>query len=139
MANLAQEIVITLDIHASPARVYAAFTRPEGWCAWCCEKAESDARLGGRLHIYTEGYNAYGEFIELEPARSVTFTWNGDREPPMIIHVRLAEIGDNTRLTFKVNGLGTEQAWTGIVDFLERIWGHVLNNLKSVLEAKPEL
>jgi hypothetical protein len=57
-----QEITITRTILASPPQVYEAFTRSEGWCEWFCEKAETDPRVGGKLHIYTEGYNAYGEF-----------------------------------------------------------------------------
>jgi hypothetical protein len=38
---------------------------------WCCEKAEAEARIGGKLHIYTDGYNAYGEFICLEENKAV--------------------------------------------------------------------
>ena len=89
MVSQSQEITITRTIRALPARIYAAFTRAEGWCEWCCEKAEADAHVGGRLHIYTEGYNAYGEFTELEQDRTVALTWNGDGEPPMLIRVLL--------------------------------------------------
>jgi uncharacterized protein YndB with AHSA1/START domain len=131
-------IIITRTILTSPSRVYAAFTRAEGWCEWCCEKAESDAHIGGKLYIYTEGYNAYGEFTELEQDRTVAFTWNGDREPPALIHVSLNGRDHSTVLTFQVTGLGSEQDWTGIADSLECIWGRVLNNLRAVLETKPE-
>lgn len=67
MLELSQEITLTQTIRTSSSRVYAAFTIPEGWCAWCCEQGECDPRPGGKLHIYTEGYHAYGEFKELEP------------------------------------------------------------------------
>ena len=137
MAPQTREIIISRTILASPARVYAAFTQAEGWCEWCCERAESDARVGGRLHIYTEGYNAYGHFTELEQDRTVAFTWDGDQEPPTLIHVSLDRQDDNTAVTFKVTGLCSEQEWAGFADTLERIWGRVLNNLQSVLEAKP--
>ncbi len=129
-----QEITFTRIILASPSRVYAAFTRAEGWCEWCCEKAETDARVGGRLYIYTEGYNAYGEFTELDKDRLAAFTWCGDREPPMQIQVVIEGIDNSMQLTFKVQVLGTEQEYAEIADFLERIWGHVLDNLKVVLE-----
>ena len=86
MATQTQEITIIKTILASPTRVYTAFTTANGWCEWCCEKAESDAYVGGRLHIYTEGYNAYGEFKVLEQDRIIAFTWNGDGEPPTLIH-----------------------------------------------------
>ena len=137
MASPTREITITQTILAAPAQAYAAFTRAEGWCAWCCEQAKSDARVGGKLHIYTEGYNAYGEFTELEPDRTVAFTWNGDGEPPTRIRVLLDGHEHSTVVTFQVIGLGPEQDWAGIADFLERTWGRVLNNLKAVLETGP--
>jgi len=133
-----QEITITRTILASPARVYAAFTRADGWCAWCCEQAESDAHVGGKLHIYTEGYNAYGEFTELEQDKTVAFTWDGDQEPPTLIRVSLDKQDGGTIVTFQVTGLCSEQEWAGIADTLERIWGRVLNNLKAVLETQLE-
>jgi uncharacterized protein YndB with AHSA1/START domain len=137
MTAQTQEITLSLTIHASPSRVYAAFTRAVDWCAWCCEKAEADARVGGRLHIYTEGYDAYGEFRLLEQDRRIAFTWNGDGEPPVLIRVSLQSQDENTMVTFRVEGLGSEQDWASIAEFLERTWGRALNNLKAVLEATP--
>jgi uncharacterized protein YndB with AHSA1/START domain len=136
MTAQAQEIMLTRTVLALPSQVYAALTRAEGWCAWCCEKAEADAHVGGKLHIYTEGYNANGEFTVLEPDRAVAFTWNGDAEPPTLIHVLLDEQDDGTVVAFKVTGLGSTQDWAGIADSLERIWGRALDNLKAVLEAR---
>jgi uncharacterized protein YndB with AHSA1/START domain len=133
-----QEITLTQTILASPSQVYAAFTRAADWCEWCCEKAETNACVGGKLHIYTEGYNAYGEFTILERDRIVAFTWNGDGEPPTLIRVLLDGQDNSTIVTFKVTGLGCEKDWANIADFLERTWGRALNNLKAVLEAKPE-
>jgi uncharacterized protein YndB with AHSA1/START domain len=138
MTPEAQEIVISRTILAPPARVYAAFTRAEGWCAWCCERAECDARVGGRLHIYTDGYNAYGEFTELEQDRTVAFTWDGDQEPPTLVRVSLDGQDDGVVMTFQVTGLSSEQEWAGSADTLERIWGRVLNNLKAVLETRTK-
>ncbi|MGD8968067.1 MAG: SRPBCC domain-containing protein [Anaerolineae bacterium] len=129
------DITLTRTILTSPARVYAAFTTAAGWCAWCCETAETEPRVGGGLHIYTEGYNAYGEFTALEEDKNVAFTWDGDGEPPTRIDVSLDGEDGSTRVTFKVTGLGSQQDWAGIADFLERTWGRALDNLKAVLEA----
>jgi uncharacterized protein YndB with AHSA1/START domain len=136
MSASPQEITLTQAIAAPPSEVYAAFTRDVGWLEWCCEKAEIDARAGGKLHIYTEGYHAYGEFRALEQDRTVEFTWDGDGEPPTLIRVRLDRLAEGTHLTFTVVGTGSQDDWAGIVEFLERVWGHALDNLRAVLEAR---
>jgi uncharacterized protein YndB with AHSA1/START domain len=134
-----QEIIITRTVCIPPDRVYVAFTSADGWREWCCEQAEVEARIEGKLLIYTEGYNAYGVFKILEQDRVIAFTWNGDKEPPIVIHVLLNAQDNFTLLEFKVNGLGSEQEWAYIAGFLERIWGHALDNLKTVLEIKSEM
>jgi uncharacterized protein YndB with AHSA1/START domain len=133
-----QQITISRTILTSPARAYAAFTSAGGWSEWCCETAECDAQIGGKLHIYTEGYNARGEFTELEPDKTVAFTFDGDGEPPTLIRVSLERDANGTVMTFQVTGLCSEQDWAGFVGFLERTWGRVLDNLKAVLETTPE-
>jgi uncharacterized protein YndB with AHSA1/START domain len=138
MNTRSQEIIITRLIRASPEQIFAAFTKADGWCRWCCETAEVDARVGGKLHIYTEGYNAYGEFTGLEPDRRVAFSWNGDKEPPTLIEIQIIKHDTQAELTFRATGICSEQDWAGIADFLEHIWGHVLDNLKTVLEGEEE-
>ncbi len=136
MSSQPQEIGLTQTIMVPPSEVYAAFTREDGWLAWCCESAEIDACLGGKLHIYTEGYNAYGEFKALERDSRIEFTWDGDGEPPTLIRVQLDPQEGGTHVSFTVAGMGSQQDWEGIVEFLGRIWGHALRNLKAVLEAR---
>ncbi len=136
MATTLQEITLTQAIAAAPSKVYAAFTSDFGWVAWCCERAEIEPRVGGSLHIYTQGYNAYGQFKSLERERVAEFTWDGDGEPPTLIRVTLEQQQDGTHVSFKVTGTGPQDEWDGIVEFLERTWGRALRNLKAVLEAQ---
>jgi uncharacterized protein YndB with AHSA1/START domain len=128
--------VITLNrvIHAPATSVFASFTRAEGWCAWCCQIAECDGRVGGKFHICTDGYNACGEFTQLEEDRSITFTFNGDKEPPTEIHIQLDGQDGRTNLLFQITVLGSAPDVDSFMTFLEGIWGHVLDNLKTVLE-----
>jgi uncharacterized protein YndB with AHSA1/START domain len=135
MAQKSQEFEISMTIQASPARLFNAFTTAEGWCEWCCEKAECEGSVGGKLHIYTEGYNAYGEFQEYEQDRAISFTWDGDGEPLVLIEVLIDQENEKSHLSFKVIGLCSDQEWAGIAEFLERTWGRVLNNLKTVVES----
>ena len=136
MTLSAQKLTFTRTIHASQAQVYAAFTTACGWISWCCETAEAEPVPGGKLHIYTQGYNAYGEFIRLEQDRAVAFTFNGDAEPPALISVLIDAHGDHCELTFTVSGDWSEQEHPGFTAFLQRTWGRVLDNLKAVLESK---
>jgi uncharacterized protein YndB with AHSA1/START domain len=134
LPSKSQSIRLTRSINAPPKKIYAAFTEAGGWRQWCCETAEAEATIGGKLHIYTEGYHAYGEFQTLTPNHAVTFTWDGDGEPPSLIDVSLIEHEQTTILEFKVAGLGSEGELTGMAEFLERTWGRALDNLKAVLE-----
>jgi uncharacterized protein YndB with AHSA1/START domain len=136
MDQHSQEIEISMIIQASASRLFDAFTTAEGWCEWCCEKAECEASVGGKLHIYTEGYNAYGEFKKYKQDRSVSFTWDGDNEPLVLIDVQIDQEDDKSHLSFKVTGLCSDHEWAGIADFLERTWKRVLNNLRTVLEEE---
>jgi uncharacterized protein YndB with AHSA1/START domain len=131
-----QEFTLTREIKASPSIIYAAFTTTAGWCAWCCETAESDPIIGGKLHIYTEGYNAHGRFTDLKEDHLVAFTWDGDGEPPTSIRVLIDDRNDNALMTFKVTCLDAEAEWTDFSVFLVRIWGRALDNLKIILEGE---
>lgn len=134
MVEKSQSFRISLIIDTQPARIFNAFTTAEGWCEWCCEQAECEASVGGKLHIYTEGYNAFGVFKEYEPDRIISFTWDGDNEPPVLIEIQIDQEDGKSELSFKVLGLCSDEEWAGIAEFLERTWIRVLNNLKSVLE-----
>ena len=136
MPSQTQRFTISDTIHVAPVQVYRAFTDANAWCEWCVEEAQIDPRPGGKLHIYTEGYHAYGEFRELEPDKMVAFTWDGDNEPPTIIRISLEKENGNTSMNFQVTGLGSEEAWNVFADELEKIWARALRNLKSVLEDK---
>jgi uncharacterized protein YndB with AHSA1/START domain len=133
-----QKIILTRTIRSPRPRVYNAFTTAEGWCAWCCESAEVEARCPGKLHIYTEGYDAYGEFSRLIPYQAVSFSWDGDREPPTLISVQLDEQDGSTVLTFTVTSKHPGKDWGDFADFLERTWGRALDNLKAVLESESD-
>jgi uncharacterized protein YndB with AHSA1/START domain len=138
MTSQTQSFTLSNSIDVAPSLVYRAFTDAEAWCEWCVEEAQVDPRPGGKLHIYTEGYHAYGEFKELEPDKIVEFTWDGDNEPPTIIRVSLVEGDGNTNINFQVTILDSEENQSDFADELEKIWARALRNLKTVLETGRE-
>jgi uncharacterized protein YndB with AHSA1/START domain len=135
MTSQQQEIAFTRMISAPPQQVFRAFTSAEGWTSWCCETAEVDASIGVGYHIYTQGYNASGKFTRLEPDRAAEFTWEGDNEPPVAVKVLLDGQENGTLLTFTVTVLDSLENYPGFIEFLDRTWSRVLDNLKAVLEA----
>ena len=138
MQSKEQTFTITDTIEVPPPQVYRAFTDADAWVEWCVEEAQTDPQPGGKLHIYTPGYHAYGEFKELEPDKVVEFTWDGDNEPPTMIRVSLEDENGHTNMNFQVTGLGSYEAWDEISGELEQIWSRALRNLKSVLETEKE-
>ncbi len=78
---------------ASPAAVYAAWTRPELLARWWgphhtrVESAEVDARVGGRFRVALVEDNGArhevsGVYSEVEPERKLVFSWAWAGAPP---------------------------------------------------------
>lgn len=78
---------------ASPARVYAAWTRPEALARWWgprhtrVESADVEARVGGRFRVVLVEDNGArhevsGAYTAVEPERKLVFTWNWADAPP---------------------------------------------------------
>lgn len=92
---MADAPVLTLErrFAASPAAVYAAWTRPELLAGWWgprhtrVETAEVDARVGGRFRVVLveEGgarHEVSGVYSEVEPGRKLVFSWAWSGAPP---------------------------------------------------------
>jgi uncharacterized protein YndB with AHSA1/START domain len=79
-------LTIVRRFRASPARAYAAWTRPEMMATWFgphhtrVESAECDPRIGGRFRVVMraedgERHDVSGVFREVVPERKLVFTW----------------------------------------------------------------
>ena len=124
-------------IAAKPADVYLAFTRDGLVRQWLCNQSQLDARVGGRLYLHwQQGYYASGEFTELEPEKSVAFTWQG-RGETAVSHVLVSLSGSNgtTQVELVHKNVGTDESWAQTRNELQQGWESGLANLKSVLET----
>ena len=128
-------------IKVPAAAVYRAFSSSTALREWFCDAAQADARPGGRLYMWwTSGYYTSGEYLTLLPDKKLTFTWHGKGEPaPTRVTVSLAAKGDSTILTVTQDQLGAPKVWAPIAQEYSRGWEAALQNLKSVLEAGPDL
>lgn len=79
-------------VAATPQRLFAAWTDAEQLAAWWgpegvrCAEATIDARVGGRYRITNElpdGRRVViaGEYVEVEPATRLVFTWRLEHGP----------------------------------------------------------
>jgi uncharacterized protein YndB with AHSA1/START domain len=69
-------VVQTVEIGASPERVFELFTDPEQLVRWWPDAARLEPRMGGRLELEFEGRgDVTGEITRYEPPYALAFTW----------------------------------------------------------------
>jgi uncharacterized protein YndB with AHSA1/START domain len=135
-------LTLVRRLKASPARVYAAWTRPEIMAAWFgphrtrVESAESDPRVGGRFRVVMredngERHDVSGTFLEVEPERRLVFTWAWITTPEResLVTVTFRPVGDGTELTLLHERFADEAARAGH----EGGWTQALERLESLL------
>ncbi|NMM00588.1 SRPBCC domain-containing protein [Paraburkholderia sp. RP-4-7] len=106
-------LTIVRRIKAPPARVYAAWTRPELMARWWGPdagpvlSAEADPRVGGRFRVVFqtldgETHDCRGEYLEVEADRKLVFTWEWVTMPERrsLVTIRLRPVEDETELNF---------------------------------------
>jgi uncharacterized protein YndB with AHSA1/START domain len=129
-------------IKAPPARVYAAWTRPEHLAQWFGPdagpvlSAELDPRVGGRFRVVFQTldgqtHECRGTYREVQPDRRLVFTWHWVTMPEheSLVTVELRSIPEGTELNFTHAQLPDEAArdshrhgWNGAFDKLEALF-----------------
>jgi Activator of Hsp90 ATPase homolog 1-like protein len=72
------EFSVTTSVHvaAPPAEVFNYFTDPARYVRWMGAEAKLNPVAGGEYRIRMgDGFEAAGEFTELDPPRRLVFTW----------------------------------------------------------------
>jgi uncharacterized protein YndB with AHSA1/START domain len=131
-------VTIIRRIKASPAKVWAAITRPEQMLQWWGPdagptlKVEADVRPGGRFSIVFrllngEEHNPTGVYQEVLPEQKLVFTWEwpGMPERASLVTILLKRIDSGTELILTHEHLPDEEAreshekgWSGLLDKL---------------------
>jgi uncharacterized protein YndB with AHSA1/START domain len=131
-------VTLVRRIKATPAKVYAAITRPELMLRWWGPdagptlRAEADVRPGGRFSIVFrllngDEHNPTGVYQEVVPDRKLVFTWEWPdaREKESLVTFLLEPIDGGTELTLIHEQLPDEAAreshkagWAGLLDKL---------------------
>jgi uncharacterized protein YndB with AHSA1/START domain len=128
----------TIDIDAPPAVLYELLTDAGHLVRWMAPTAEVDARVGGTIRwTHANGDSCIGEFLELVPARRITFTYGWDRAdvevPPgsTTVEITLRPIGAGTRLRLVHRGLTDRMA-----DAHAGGWANYLHRLAVTAEGR---
>lgn len=136
-------LTIVRRLKATPARVFAAMSRPDQMIRWWGPDAgptlsvEADVRPGGRFSIVFrlldgEEHNPTGVYREVIPDRLLVFTWEwpGMPERESLVTVRLLPVDGGTELTLIHEQLPDDAArksheagWCGLVDELSNFLG----------------
>jgi uncharacterized protein YndB with AHSA1/START domain len=131
-------LVVRRTIHASPERLFDAWTRPEHLRAWwgprpvTCSGAEVDLRVGGGYRIANalpDGTTVIieGTFRQIERPHKLVYTWHmGQREgTPSLVTVHFEARGDATEVVIVHESLPNNavrdshaQGWNGCLDGL---------------------
>jgi uncharacterized protein YndB with AHSA1/START domain len=131
-------VTIVRRVKASPARVWAAITRPDLMIQWWGPdagptlRADADVRPGGRFSIVFrlvngDAHNPTGVYREVIPDTKLVFTWEwpGSPEKESLVTFLLKPIDDGTELTLTHEQLPDEEArvshrlgWNGLLDKL---------------------
>jgi uncharacterized protein YndB with AHSA1/START domain len=131
------QIVTSEKLVKAPAsQAYRAFTNATALKEWLCDLATVSSKPGGRMYLWWNGdFYSSGEYVALEPDRSVIFKWFGRGESaPTQVEVTLAEQDGRTLVTM-AHTLPTGKGWQKIAQGFKHEWDVSLENLASVLET----
>jgi uncharacterized protein YndB with AHSA1/START domain len=141
MAGTLPSVTIVRRINASPAKVWAAITRPDQMIQWWGPdagptlRADVDVRPGGRFSVVFrllngDEYNPTGIYREVIPERKLVFTWDLPGERESLVTFLLKPILGGTELTLLHEHLpdeaerdSHEQGWSGLLDKLPLFLG----------------
>jgi uncharacterized protein YndB with AHSA1/START domain len=89
-------VVQTIDVNASPERVFALWTEPDGLVQWWPEAATFEPRVGGQLLLQFPQGDVTGEVTRFEPPNALGFTWIRSDFPDYTttVDVSITDLGD---------------------------------------------
>jgi uncharacterized protein YndB with AHSA1/START domain len=88
-------IVQSVEIEATPERVFRLITEPDQLVKWLPEAATFEPRVGGRVHLVFAQGEAWGEVTRFAPPHSVAFSWTRETVPdvPTSVEITISDLG----------------------------------------------
>lgn len=150
MTPRAASLHIAHNFPASPARLFDAWTTPDGLKRWTCPDpgaivdVDIDLRPGGRysIRMHVEGgpVTAHGAYREIDRPNRLVYTWAwAEDSHPMrretLVTVELAPTGDGTEVRLTHEGFPTPADRDGH----EEGWRICLGRLAELIARAPDL
>jgi uncharacterized protein YndB with AHSA1/START domain len=135
-------VVQTVDVQATPKRLFALWTEPEELVRWWPEAATFEPRVGGAVRLEFQQGNVTGEVTRFAPPHALGFTWIRSDFPdyPTQVDVSITDLGDGrSRLELVHSG------WEALPDdyvaewkpMHDAGWRHFLGVLADLVEGRP--
>jgi uncharacterized protein YndB with AHSA1/START domain len=113
-------VVQSVEIGATPDRVFELFTEPDQLVKWWPDAVRLEPRVGGKMHMTFEGRGeVWGEITTFEPGRALGFTWIRGVAPEITtrVDVSFEDLGGGrTRVELVHSG------WQAVPDELVAEW-----------------
>jgi uncharacterized protein YndB with AHSA1/START domain len=139
MPTVGRTIEKEVFIAAAPERVFRAFTTKEDLEHWFVTRAEIDARVGGTYQLWWTQDTTHGEFLEFDPPRRLSFTWDeGPKLAPTTSTIEFIPEADGTLVRLTHTGFGESGDWDELYNGVNSGWTEELGNLKIWLETGVE-
>ncbi|MFL6018800.1 MAG: SRPBCC domain-containing protein [Gaiellaceae bacterium] len=136
-------VVQSVEIDATPDRVFGLFTEPDQLVKWWPDAVRLEPRVGGKMHMTFEGRGeVWGEITRFEPGRALGFTWIRSVAPDVTtrVDVSFEALGEG-RTRVEVIHTGWEAVPDELVAEWRTIhdvgWKHFLGCLADLAEGRP--
>ncbi|HKW44304.1 MAG TPA: SRPBCC domain-containing protein [Candidatus Eremiobacteraceae bacterium] len=120
----------TVRVEAPMTEVFKLITEPDQIRRWQPVQI-FEPHVGGRYHMYHGDHGSIGRIIEIDPPRSVSFTWDYEDAPigaETIVKFELKQDGAATLVHLTHTGFTSSETAKGHGDG----WAHYLSRLKTV-------
>ena len=151
----AEELVLVQEVllEAPVARVWAAYTTPEGWTAWASPVAEIDLRAGGTIRTHYDSTATIGDpgtnilhIINYVPERLLTLQAELSEGWPEVMKEDAANLmnvivfesveDDKTRILSYGVGYRDSEAYSDLMEFFMSANEDLFETLKTVVEQR---
>jgi uncharacterized protein YndB with AHSA1/START domain len=139
-------VVESIEIEASPERVFSAWTDPEQLVAWWGDDQtyhttgwETDLRVGGKWIARGKAldgstFHVEGEYLRIDRPKQLSFTWkpSWSSEASTVVELEFKPTPGGTLLSVKHSGFASDQSF----ESHNKGWSRVLGWMRTYVEPK---